>query len=161
MILALIVKQLRASQLRQETINVEYKNTIFNVAYYPLDSDIAVRVNYLKNIFFKDNIIRKKVLLAGGYNINLLHFQQKKKIQHFVNMMFQFGLVPTTNKPTRITKDTISAIDHITNSIINNEFKTADISDHFSIIYAFKLEMNLISLKLSFYINVLLKGTLM
>ena len=75
--------------------------------------------------------------------------------------MFQFGLVPTTNKPTRITKDTISAIDHITNSIINNEFKTADISDHFSIIYAFKLEMNLISLKLSFYINILLKGTLM
>ena len=75
--------------------------------------------------------------------------------------MFQFGLVPTTNKPTRITKDTISAIDHITNSIINSEFKTADISDHFSIIYAFKLEMNLISLKLSFYINILLKGTLM
>ena len=70
-------------------------------------------------------------------------------------------MVPTTNKPTRITKDTISAIDHITNSIINNEFKTADISDHFPIIYAFKLKMNLISLKLSFYINVLLKRTLM
>ena len=65
--------------------------------------------------------------------------------------MFQFGLVPTTNKPTRITKDTISAIDHITNSIINNEFKTVDISDHFLIIYAFKLKMNLIFLKFSFY----------
>ena len=53
--------------------------------------------------------------------------------------MFRFGLVPTTYKPTRITKDTISAIDHIiTISIINNEFKTAiltaDISAHFSII---------------------------
>ena len=48
--------------------------------------------------------------------------------------MFQFGLVPTTNKPTNITKDTISAIDHIiTNSITNSEFETAsvtaDISD--------------------------------
>ena len=70
-------------------------------------------------------------------------------------------MVPTTNKPTRITKDTISAIDHITNSIINNEFKTVDISDHFPIIYAFEVKMNLISLKLSFYINVLLKGTVM
>ena len=56
---------------------------------------------------------------------------------------FQFGLVLTTNKPTRITKDTISAIDHI----ITNEFKTAiltaDISDHFPIIYAFKLKEKL------------------
>ena len=57
--------------------------------------------------------------------------------------MFQFGLVPTANKSTRITKDTISAIVHTkTNSIINNEFKTAiltaDISDHFPIISTFK-----------------------
>ena len=74
--------------------------------------------------------------------------------------MFQFGLVPTTTKPTRITKDTISAIDHIANSIINNEFKSPDIYDHFPIIYAFKLKMNLISPKPNFYINVL-KGTLM
>ena len=53
--------------------------------------------------------------------------------------MFQFGLVSTINKPTRIRKDAISAIDHIiTNSVINNEFKTAvltaDISDQFPII---------------------------
>ena len=75
--------------------------------------------------------------------------------------MFQFELVPTTNKLTRITKYAISAIDHITNSIISNKFKTADISDHFTIIYAFKLKMKLIFLKLSFYINLLLKGTLM
>ena len=40
--------------------------------------------------------------------------------------MFQFGLVPPTNKPARITKEMISAIDQtITNSIINSEFKTA------------------------------------
>ena len=62
--------------------------------------------------------------------------------------MFQFGLVPATNIPTRLTKVTISPIDHIiTNSIINSEFKTAiltaDISDHFSIIYAFRLKTKL------------------
>ena len=62
--------------------------------------------------------------------------------------MFQIGLVPTTNKPTRVTKETISAIDHIiTNSVINNEFKNeilkADISEHFPIIYGFKLKTKL------------------
>ena len=80
--------------------------------------------------------------MAGDFNINLLHFEQNKKVQNFINLMFQFGLVPTTSKP-KVTKDTISAIDHIiANSIINNEFKTAiltaDISDHFPIISAFK-----------------------
>ena len=49
--------------------------------------------------------------------------------------MFQFGLVPTTNKTTRITKDKISAIDHVANSITNNKFKTVDISDHFAICF--------------------------
>ena len=75
--------------------------------------------------------------------------------------MFQFGVVPTTNVLRKIAKEIISAIDHITNSIVNNKFKTVDISVHFSIIYAFKLKMNLISIKLSFYMNVLLKSVLM
>ena len=30
-----------------------------------------------------------------------------------VGHLFQFGFVKTANKPTKITKDTISAIDHI------------------------------------------------
>ena len=84
-------------------------------------------------------------MLAGDFDIKLLHFELNKKIQNFINLMFQFGLVPTTNKPARIIKDTISAIDHkITNSIINDEFKTAiltaDISEYFPKIYAFKLK---------------------
>ena len=62
--------------------------------------------------------------------------------------MFQFELVPTTNKPTKITKDKISSIDHtIANSTINNIFKTviliADISDHSPVMYAFKLKTKL------------------
>ena len=64
----------------------------------------------------------------------------------FIYLMFQFRLLPTTNKPTRITNDTISAIDHIIiNSIINSEFKIAilagDISDYFPIIYAIELKV--------------------
>ena len=87
-------------------------------------------------------------MLAGDFNIDLLDFEQNKKVQNFISLIFQFGLVPTTNKPAKITKDTNSAIDHIiVNSIINNEFKTAiltgDISDHFPIIYAFKSKTKL------------------
>ena len=65
------------------------------------------------------------MILAGDFNINVLDFEQNKTVQNFVNLMFQFGLVPTINKPTRLTNKTISAIDHIiTNYIYNNGFIT-------------------------------------
>ena len=62
--------------------------------------------------------------------------------------MIQSGLVPTTNKSTRITKDTSYDIDHIiTNSATNSKFKTvtltSDISGLFPIIYAFELKTKL------------------
>ena len=47
-------------------------------------------------------------------------------------------MLPTINKPTRVTRKTATAIDHIiTNDYIESLFKTAiiksDISDHFPI----------------------------
>ena len=88
--------------------------------------------------------------LTGDFNINVLDFEQNKKVQNFVNLMFQFGSAPAINKPTRVINRTIYAIDHIiTNSIYNNDFKTAiirtDISDQFPITQAFKLRSSMSS----------------
>ena len=57
--------------------------------------------------------------------------------------MFRYGLIPTVHKPTRVTRNTATAIDHIiTNSVINAEVKNGiietDISDHFPIFFIFK-----------------------
>ena len=68
------------------------------------DGDTDVRENYFKNFFFKDSIIRKNILLAENFNINLLHFEQTKKAQNFINLMFQLGSITTTNKAIRIKK---------------------------------------------------------
>ena len=65
------------------------------------------------------------MILAGDFKINVMNFEQNQKFQHFVNLIFQFGLVPTINKPTRVSNTTISEIDHlITNSINKNDSKT-------------------------------------
>ena len=65
------------------------------------------------------------MILAGDFKINVMNFEQNQKLQHFVNLIFQFGLVPTINKPTRVSNTTISEIDHIiTNSINKNDSKT-------------------------------------
>ena len=54
--------------------------------------------------------------------------------------MFEFSMIPTINKPTRVTKHTATVIDNIiTNCILNSDFKSAivkmDLSDHFPIIF--------------------------
>ena len=54
--------------------------------------------------------------------------------------MFEFSMIPTINKPTRVTKHTATAIDNIiTNCIINSNIKSAivktDLSDHFSVTF--------------------------
>ena len=55
-----------------------------------------------------------------------------------MNLIYQNGMIPTINKPTRVTKKTATAIDRIiTNSFVENTFKTTiiktDVSDHFPI----------------------------
>ena len=53
-------------------------------------------------------------------------------------------MIPTTNKPTRVTRNTATAIDHIiTNTVVDIQFKSGiiqtDLSDHFPI---FALQTN-------------------
>ena len=56
--------------------------------------------------------------------------------------MFRYNMIPLTNKPTRVTRHSANAIDHIiTNSVTgHNEFKSAiiktDLLDHVPIVFA-------------------------
>ena len=54
--------------------------------------------------------------------------------------MFGLSMMPVIKKPTRVTKTTATAIDHIfINSVTTTKFKTgiikSDISDHFPIFF--------------------------
>ena len=78
--------------------------------------------------------------MAGDFNMNLLNFEQNKKVQNFVNIMFGYSTMPIKNKPTRVTKKTATALDHIfINSVTTSKFKVGiiklDISDHFQIFF--------------------------
>ena len=61
-----------------------------------------------------------------------------KNVQDFLNLIHQNSLIPTINKPTRVTMETATVIDQIlTNSFVDTNFKSAifktDIFDHFPI----------------------------
>ena len=57
-----------------------------------------------------------------------------------MNIIYRNDMIPTKNKPIRVTRTTTTAIDHIlTNSFLDRNFKTAvfksGISDHFPICF--------------------------
>ena len=59
---------------------------------------------------------------------------------------FEFSMILTINKPTRVTKHTAAAIHNIINCILNSNFKSAivktDLSDHFLIIFINEFKHN-------------------
>ena len=131
------------SYLCVEFFNKNCKSIVLNLTYQPPNGDPNELENYFKNVLSKRTITNKEIVLVGDFNINVLGFNENKMVQNFLNLMFRHGLIPTVNKPTRVTRKTTTAIDHIiTNSIINAEFKTGivktDISDHFPIFFIFK-----------------------
>ena len=68
---------------------------------------------------------------AGDFNINILDFEANRKVQSFVNLIFERSMIPTINKPTRVTKHTATAIDNIiANCIFNSDFKSAIVKSY-------------------------------
>ena len=120
------------------------KNLILSLNYRPPNGDSTLFEKHMKSILSKNKATKKEVILIGDFNMNLLDFDKNKRVQSFVNLMFRFGMIPTINKPTRVTRHTATAIDHVfTNTIMGNiEIKAAivktDILDHFPIIFATK-----------------------
>ena len=119
------------------------KSIVLNLTYRPPDDDPNDIENHFKNILSKREITNKELVLVGDLNINVLDFNESKMVQSFVNLMFRHGVIPTVNKPTRVTRNTGTAVDHIiTNSVINAEFKIGiiktDIFDQYPIFFIFK-----------------------
>ena len=130
-----------------EVFNKNSKSIVLNVAYRPPNGEPNELQNHFKNILSKQEITNKELVLVGDFNIDLLDFNESKMVQHFVNLMFRHGFISTINKPTRVTRNTATAIDHnITNSVKNTEFKTViiktDISDHFPMFFLFTCVVN-------------------
>ena len=73
---------------------------------------------------------------CGGFNINLLNYENNLVYQQFLTNIPLYSLLPTVIKPTRITDNTATLIDiTFTMSSIDIYFGIliSDISDHFPI----------------------------
>ena len=110
-----------------------------NVLYRPPNGKIELFETFLVKLLFKLFSLQngnKDLHIAGDFNLNLLDHGSARKVHDFLNIIYGNGMIPTIKKPTRVTRTTATAIDHIlTNSFTDRNFKTAifksDVSDYF------------------------------
>ena len=101
-----------------EITNEKLKNIILNLTYRPPNGGVKEFEKHLNKILSTNDILKKEVIMAGDFSMSLLDFEQKKKVQNFLNIMFDHSMMPVINKPTRVTKNTATAIDHISSTLL-------------------------------------------
>ena len=92
----------------------------------------------MKSCIIKNKFREKPLLLVGGLNINSLNYSKSTHVRDFLNFVFQNGICPVINRPTRVTKWSATIIDHILkntlrDSNIQSGIIKTNISDHFDI----------------------------
>ena len=124
--------------LTLEILSDKTRNFLVSVLYRPPAGKYEQFENYLTTFFSRTKSCNKNIHIAGDFNLNLLDHNTNKKVQDFLNLIYQNSLIPTINKPTRVSMKTATAIDNIlTNSFVDTNSKSAifktDISEHFPI----------------------------
>ena len=131
------------------------RNTFVNVLYRPPNGKIELFDTFLVKLPSSVQNANKDLHIAGDFNLNLLDHESNKKVHDFLNIIYRNGMIPTINKPTRVTRTAGTAIDYIlTNSFADRNFKTAifksDVSDHFPISFIIRSTKPKIENKTSF-----------
>ena len=88
----------------------------------------------------------KPLFLVGDLNINSLDHSINTNVRDFFNLIFQNGIFPLINRPTRVTKSSATIIDHVlTNTIIDSKVQSGiiknDISDHFTVLALMRISL--------------------
>ena len=126
-----------------EIINKESKNTIITCCYKPPRANTETFTAHLQLMFHKCSLEKKKIFVLGDLNLNALNYEESGEIKNFYDELFQYGIIPLINKPTRVTSTSATLIDNIlTNSFFDTSLKKGivktPISDHFPIFTSFQ-----------------------
>ena len=124
--------------LTLQILSDKMRNILVNVLYRLPVGQYKQFDNFLATFFYRTKNCNTDIHIAGDFNLSLLDHDTNKKVQDFLNLIYQNNLTLTTNKPTRVTMKTATTIDHVlTNSFVEADVKSAvfktDIYDHFPV----------------------------
>ena len=86
-----------------ELVNNAGPNVLVGVFYRHPSKDTEQFHENLKNTLKKINREKKKTIICGDFNLNLLNFEKDKQTNSFLSTMFQNNFQPCITEPTRIT----------------------------------------------------------
>ena len=86
-----------------ELVNEAGPNVLVGVFYRHPSRKNEIFLEKLKPILKKVNREKKKTIICGDFNLNLLNYEHDKNISSFLSTMFQYDFQPCITEPTRIT----------------------------------------------------------
>ena len=93
----------------------------------------------MSNVLAELNSNYEHVFIYGDFNLNVLELTQNKFISEYIESIFSHGFLQLVTRPTRITENSATLIDHIlTNSTVQSHetfLLCSKMSDHFPIIH--------------------------
>ena len=105
---------------------------------------------HFKNTLTSLDKSKNKCFIMGDFNIDLLDVKNENT-ETYVESMSDYNFYPLVNKPTRITKDRCSCIDHILTNMIGSQIESAiiahEISDHLPVIQVSNVGLPLLKYK--------------
>ena len=108
------------------------KNIIVLCIYRPPRGDSHKFLNEIKTVICKNH--EKPLFLVGDLNINSLDYWKNPNVRVFINLISQNDVFPLVNRPTRVTKISVTIIDHVLpHTIIDSKVQSGiitDISNH-------------------------------
>ena len=96
--------------------------------------DVTEFNNILNNLLKKNNQAQKAVFLIGDFNIDLMHYNEHKPTNEFLDSLASNSYLPYIIQPSRHTSHSKTFIDNIYSNVISKDIIsgniTATISDH-------------------------------
>ena len=84
-----------------EIINPRKSNIIVGVIYKHSKMDVTdFNNNFLNNLLKKINREQKKVFLSGDFNVNLMHYNEQKPTNEFLDSLASNSYLPYMIQPS-------------------------------------------------------------
>lgn len=114
-------------------IECENQNILLGVIYRHPNNRPHDFIDSMKDLLSTLSKERKRIVLMGDYNINLLNSSVHKESERFLDVMLDNNLIPYITQPTRFDKNLNgSLIDNIFFSELSTECVSGNIMNHFS-----------------------------
>ena len=122
----------------------DHQNVVLGSIYRPPNTCLETFLSeYKVSLNMACDQKNKQVIVGMDHNINLLKHDTHAKMQEFIEINLDFGLIPVITKPTRVTHSSTTLIDNLLiieslQHISTSGVLITDLSDHFPCLLTLK-----------------------